>query len=852
MAGISTSIQIADRMTPVLQSITSSMNIMLSTFSAAETAACSAFNAASIVVAQQQIANASAELIRYQEELERMQNAPIKTPEASWAAVSSPQVFMNRGSARFEAEMQSANQMAQQLYRTQQAISAQARQLRITPPGMLNDVAMVENRMQSLANRVQELNNIPVDLQTDRTNHELESLRMKLTQAVDVQENLNQAMGRMDVSAANTAYQRLNSIIGSAEQGIRDNFSAQEQFNQSMRRGHTAATGLEQTVRRVATAVLSVATAGKIIGLADEVSQTNARLGLLTNSLEETHQLQNMIYQSAQSSRAPYMDMVNIVARLGNNAKGVFSSNAETVAFAEQLNKQFVLAGASIQEQQAATLQLSQAMASGVLRGEELNSVFEQAPTIIQSIADYMQVPIGQIREMAAQGQISGEIVKNAMFYAADETNRKFSEIPMTFGQIASAIGNQALMAFQPALQQLSAVAQTAEFQNMVNSITLGIQMLANAAVTGLDLMAQAAVWVQDNWSWLLPVIAGVTAAIVAYNIASALHAFFTGMSTLAIFLQIAAINGLTAAFLACPIMWVVLLIGLAIAAIVAWINHIGGLQAAWLTCVNAVKTAGDSLKLAFSFISMHIQNSIANIQYVFECLKVGVLNALSHMKVMGLTIVENFLNGVIDRINQLIALVNNIPGVSIQAIGQVELVANSAAEERIKIQQRADNLAAMKDENSAAAKARQQDYAWQKLQRDAAHDQRAWEARQAGNKANSNNSWSKTLTGGANITAMPFEGIAGGVGDIAGNTGNTAGNTARMADSMEMAEEDLKYLRDAAEQEVINRFTTAELTVHMGGITNQVNSQMDLDGINSYLEASIFEVLETAAEGVY
>lgn len=879
MAGISTSIQITDRMTPVLQSITNSMNLMVSSFYAAQSATNTAFDTAAMAEAQREIASASAELNRYQEELDRVNNRPVPVPEPNWNALSSTQVFTNTGAERFASEIQLANQMAQQLYKTQQKISAQARNLRVTPSDMLNDVAAVGNRVQALANRVEELNNIPIDMRTDRVNNELESMRGKLTQALSVQNNLDRAMSRMDISAVNAEYQQLNSILGSTEQQIRDNLAVQDQFNQSLARGHTATSGLEQTVKRMAAAAVSVATAGKIIGVADQVTETTARLDLMNQRFGETGNLQQRIFESAQRSRGVYQTTADAVSKLGMQARDAFVNTNEVVAFAEQLNKTFVIAGTSAQGVDSVMLQLTQSMAAGKLQGEELNAVLDNAQPIVQNIADYMGVPVGQIKELASEGVITAEVIKNAMFAAADETDAKFRQMPLTFSQVTSNIRNQTLMAFQPALQQLSAVAQTAEFQGMVTNINNGIQMMAQAVVKGLDLMAQASVWVQDNWWWLVPTISAVTAAVVAYKGAVIAFNIVQGISN-TLKMASAAVTALNAtetlagaaaymaeatgcsaaaaaqwtfnaALLACPLTLIVVAIIAVIAAIAMWINHVGGLRVAWLVCVNNVLTAGDKLQLAFAFMSMHVQNTLSNMQYAFTAVKVGILNALSLMKVGGLVIVEAFLNGVIDRINKLIEFVNNIPGVSIEAIGHVELVASAAAEEQAKIQQRASDLAAAREENSAAKKARQQDYLWQKLQADAAKDQRDWEIRQLQQKGK--NSASDLAAASAySPAAMAYEDLAGGIGDISGNTGNTAGNTARMADSMDMAEEDLKSMRDMAEAEVINRFTTAELTVNMGGITNQVSSQMDLDGIGSYLEEQIFGVLETAAEGVY
>lgn len=221
MSALSTSIQLNDRMSPVLVSITSAMNMMLSSFSAAQTASETAINTAQWEAAVQQVQSASAAVAQYQEELERVQNKPVSVPEPTWAQTSEPKVFTNTGEDRFAAECQSANQMAQQLYQTQQAISQQASKMKVVPPGMLNDMVSIQNRIQSLSNQVRQLNDIPVNLRTEQTNNQLETLRGQLGQAVSIQDELNNAMSRMDISAANKAYQQLNSAVSTAERNIK-------------------------------------------------------------------------------------------------------------------------------------------------------------------------------------------------------------------------------------------------------------------------------------------------------------------------------------------------------------------------------------------------------------------------------------------------------------------------------------------------------------------------------------------------------------------------------------------------------------------------------------------------------
>ena len=844
MAGISTSIQMADRMTPVLQSITTAMNMMVSSMTTAQATTDAGFNPAQATEMQQAVAGAAAQLAQYQEELERVQNTPVKAPEPpTWDNVSSQPVFMNSGAERFESEYKTATAAAQQLFQNQKAISDHAMRMKAMPPGMINDVVATENRMQSLSNRIQQLNNIPVYLRTDQTNNELESLRGKLSQAVSVQGQLNSAMGRMDISAANAAYQQLNSIMDSTEREIRNNFSAQEQFNQSVKSGQTAASGLEGSIKRYAAMLLSAATAGKAISLADQVSQTTARLDLMNYGLDTTDQLQQKIFESAQRSRGAYQTTADAVAKLGMQARGAFSSNDELIAFTEQLNKSFVIAGTSAQGVDSVMLQLTQSMASGKLQGEELNAVLDNAQPIVQNIADYMGVPVGEIKKLASEGAISAEIIKNAMFAAAEETDKKFQDMPMTFSQVANNIQNKALMAFQPALQQLSAVTNTEGFNALTESVTSAIQTLAGGAVEALNILGEVALFVSENWSLLGPVIAGVTAAILAYNAALALQAVFAGISSVVTTIQTMGIHGLTAALLSCPLVWVALAIGAVVLAIVAWINRIGGLKVAWLTAVNFVLTWVDRLKIGFATAWNNMQNGIDSMQYGFESFKVSVLNAIGNLKVKGLTILQDFINGAIDRVNSFISAVNSIAGTSIEAIAHVEFATNAAVEEEANQKQRADELAALSAQNAADKQARQQKLAEDQRQADRARMERQAGIAAAKAEAEEKNNAKNTAEEGA------YTPTAGAFGDIAGNTGQTAGNTAAMADSMDVLDEDLKYMRDAAEQEIINRFTLAELKVDVKN-NNTLTQKADFDDMGSFLSTFTGEFLSAAAEG--
>lgn len=200
-----------------------------------------------------------------------------------------------------------------------------------------------------------------------------------------------------------------------------------------------------------------------MVALSDSMTQTTARLNMINDGLQTTEELQDKIFASAQRSRTEYLATADIVAKLGQKAGDAFSSNDETIAFAENLNKMFVIAGASQMEMESASLQLTQALGSGVLCGEELNAVFEAAPNVIQSIADYLDVPVGQIKNMASEGQITADIVKNALLGATDEINAQFESMPMTWGQVWTGICNELVYASQPIFDFISLLAQNWE-----------------------------------------------------------------------------------------------------------------------------------------------------------------------------------------------------------------------------------------------------------------------------------------------------------------------------------------------------------------------------------------------------
>lgn len=222
--------------------------------------------------------------------------------------------------------------------------------------------------------------------------------------------------------------------------------------------------------------------AGKVSDTADQMTQLRARINLINDGTQTTTEIMDKVYAAAQRSRGGYVEMADSVAKLNMLAKDAFSSNDEAIAFVEQLNKQFKISGASVQESTAAMYQLTQAMAAGKLQGDEFHSIMENAPMLAQAIAQQMGMTVGQLKEMSSQGLITADVIKEALFNSAEETNAKFAEIPMTFAEIGQQLSNQALQAFQPVLEQLSSITASSDFQAIVEGIGMSFKVMSVAA----------------------------------------------------------------------------------------------------------------------------------------------------------------------------------------------------------------------------------------------------------------------------------------------------------------------------------------------------------------------------------
>ncbi len=698
-----------------------------------------------------------------------------------------------------------------------------------------------------------------------------------MTRAMDVVLNSFEAMQNasahaVNVSAIRVAREELAQAriaFDSIENSIDRANGRQREFNQSIHSGGTAAGGLLSKLKNIALAMGGFAAAKQALNVSDKLTGARARLNLLTETPQNTENspiemnaqvtdggslavLEKKVMASAQRSRAAFFDTASAVAKIGSNAQEAFGGDLDKViAFTELVNKQFVVGGATAQERSAAMLQLTQAMGSGVLRGDELNSVFENAPGIIRNVADYLGVSVGEIRGLAQDGKITAEIVKNAMFAAADEINEKFEEMPKTFGDIVTDITNKSLSAFSPVLGKLNETLNSDRFSGFTDGMINGLAAVSSVAATVFDGLVNMGAFVSDNWGAIAPVVYTVAGALAFYNgiqiaanavnaistgittaktFAESVHAASLAMSSGATFTATAAQHGLNAALLACPLTWVVLAIGAVVAAIYVVVGMFNHFKNASVSATSIVAGAFAALGAqAINTFVIPTQNMLASLANF--ALNVFI-HPLASIKVLFYDLAQTVIGYIRNIADAIEALINKIPGMQVDITSGLDNLYNRIETASKTVKDASGWHEVVKrwnyiDLKSAAAAG----YAFGENIENKVKGLFDFSARDA-------------MGAGTPDYGNVMDGIAG-------NTSAIADNTAQTADAVQLSKEELELLRGIAEREAINRFTTAEIKVEMIN-NNTISNEMDLDGIAYILEEKVSEKLAVAAEGVH
>ena len=595
----------------------------------------------------------------------------------------------------------------------------------------------------------------------------------------------NSAVDVGEMMSARAELTKLSGQLDTIESSIASANERQKQLNQSFRNGTSAANGLLQKVKNLAIAYGGMQAVSKLVGLSDQLTGTKARLNFLVDDGGSVAELESQIMASAQRSRSYYLGTASAIATMGANAGAAFSGNDELIAFMEQVNKQFVIGGASAQGQSAAMLQLTQAMAAGALRGEELNSILDNAPGIARAIESYMGIAEGSIRQYAEQGLITSEVVKNALFSVADETNAKFESMPMTWAQVWTTFSNVALTALQPVLN--------------------GINWLAN----NLDIIA--------------PIVLGIAAAFAIYAIAAygaqAATAVWTAVQS-----AFNAVMALNPVFLI--IMAIVLLIGI-IYAVVAAVNNVTG------QTISATGIIMGALAVAGAFVlnlAIGVINAIIQLVWtVFVTPFIGIIEFVLNAANGGF---NSFGGAVANLIGQIIGWFLNLGKVVTTIIDAIFGTNWTAGLESLQ-----DTVTSWgKNENAITL-----DYEPPQLDRIQYSD--AWNTGYDFGVGIENK-----VTDFFSFDSSGFD-YSGALTGTAGNTADTAANTAKAANALDIAQEDLAYMKDIAERESINRYTTAEIVIHQNN-ENHIGSDLDLDGIMTGMTERIIEEVNISADG--
>lgn len=554
---------------------------------------------------------------------------------------------------------------------------------------------------------------------------------------------------------------------------------------------------------RIADAVAQIP--GKLMEASDAYSGMQARLQMVSGSAERTAQMNDMIFQSALRARGSYDGMLDSVSKIAMTAKEAFPDARTVVPFVEEIQKLFAIGGTGVQQQKDAMLQLTQALGSGKLQGDEFRSIAEAAPLIEQMVAKEMGVTQGQLKKLSSQGVITADVLRDAILHNAKEINAQFESMPMTWGAMMQNMGSIAERAMVPVYTAVQRIANSSALQAVFNGLASAITIFGNvagAAINGLvsgfgyliDGVSTLCSWVAGMGTAFLevfgPTLFGLFEVYLAYlGLIAGAWAVESGQKAISIALDAAKAAG-TAVLKTVTGEWRIVTLGAAAAQ-------------ALLNAVMMANPLGVIIALVLVVIGVFAAWKIHT---------VGLRNAIAEaFESMG-RIVQSCVDGMIGSINFLIrglntaaTKINEVFGTNIQQTAEISYTQGDWGKE------------------------------WSDGVKNFSLD---------------------SLVPKVSTPAMPNIGGAGAgagtVGDIAKNGKATAANTGKMAQAMDFAGDDLRLLRELAERKAIDKYTTASVTVDLGGVTNQISNDMDIDGVVDKLTAGLRDGMVNAAQEVH
>lgn len=652
---------------------------------------------------------------------------------------------------------------------------------------------------------------------------------------------------------------QLSEIERNIQLGIQNNTAEQNNFNKSLNQGVNKADSLFSKIKSFLGLYAGIQSVKIGLDVSDNISQTTARLNMINDGKQTTEQLQQAIFQSAQNSRASFLDTASVVSKLGLLAPQAFNSNMETVKFSELMAKSFKVGGATTSEQTSGMYQLTQAMASGKLQGDEFKSITENAPLLAQAISKYTGKSMGELKDMSKEGLITSDVIKNAVFAMSDEINTKFNSIPQTFGDVVNKIKNNAVNSFMGISSTMSGIFNSERFQGFIDGVSSFINktfIMINWLIKGISAVGTV---LYEIWGPIQPILVTVLGLLTTYKLIMGFIAVKTAIATgittiynlallakqtmlgavsVALAKATAAQTGLNIAILTCPITWIIAGIALVVAAIygvVAVFNKITGKAYSatglivgvfyWMggMIYNIIAAAWN--KLAQTFVSIY--NLGVSIAEFFANVFKHPIRAVAHL-------FANFINFLIDKVKFLGSIIDTICGTNV--VGKLETVQTAIG-----------------------------DWVNEKVGGNEITLKRMDATQVMMDRVGLKDMYNKGYEKGANFSLFGKNAETG----IDTNTefGNSTNpevaksndllknidkNTKKAGDMLDLSHDEISYLRDLAEREAINRFTTAEVKVDVGGITQHVASALDLDDIVDYMTNKMEEGIAIAAEGSY
>lgn len=582
---------------------------------------------------------------------------------------------------------------------------------------------------------------------------------------------------------------KVNRKTDQAANKILNASGATDKFNTKLSATGASAVSASSGLSRLVSVAVMAAAAIKSINFVDNYTNTASRLSLINDGLQTQAELQTKIFAAADRAKGSYSSMADAVAKLQLNAGDQFKSNDEAIAFTELLQKSFKISGASTAEKESGTLQLTQAMGAGKLQGDEFRSIMENAPMVADAIAKYTGKSKGELKEMSSEGEITADIIKNAMFAASDDINDKFAKMPYTFADIWNKIKNGGTQAFSELSEKINNLINTDDFQNSVDALIGGLTVIADVAGTAIDLIV-------NGLDTILPILAIISGVYLAVMI--------TKLWAMIPPLLAQAAGWLTVYW---PILVVIAAIGLAIVAArqlgASWediISVVGGIIGVFITyAYNEFVRLWNVVAAFINFFGNAFRNPLAAVRTLFYDLAVNAIG-----------FIEQIAKGIE-------TLINKIPGVQIDIVSKLTGIKDVIADESAKI----------KEENGFVEFVKTKDYM----------------------------DYSEGYTIGSNFATDTYDTIADKLNGIAGlldgsNAVTVEGTGSNGNVNVDMDDEDIQYLRDIAERDYINKFSTATLAPNVSISFGNVTKEADADQVAGRIRKILQEEIATAAEG--